>query len=139
MLTLLTLLTLQCLPCRLSVSDQNKNHLMEIPSAIDTLQAGIGINKTGGETKTDPASSKLRASCCSALAQLAASELTRSLIEGHGILDDLGQVIALPGVGMQTKNDAYAVVFAVQQGTEERHVHDAVDTEGSKHIMLSCE
>jgi hypothetical protein len=64
-------------------------HLVSLPGAIDSLQTGLCIGSTAA---ADPSVPKLRAYCCQALAQLAASQLTLPLVLGHPVLEDLARV-----------------------------------------------
>jgi hypothetical protein len=76
----------------LTVSDANKQHLTTIPGAIESLRFCLCL-----EAADDPNAVKLRAYACSALSQLAASELTLPLLLGHPVVEDLEQLLTLSG------------------------------------------
>ena len=93
---------------------------------MDVLRAGLGIGSN------DPSTLKMRAYCCSALAQLAASHLTLPLLLGHPVLNDLEQLAA--GIGVEAE-DAKAALFATRETVaQDSRPKGSAD---HKHIMLS--
>eukprot|EP01043_Picozoa_sp_COSAG02_P027560 COSAG02_NODE_1633_length_11567_cov_16.719567_2_plen_540_part_00 len=96
----------------LSVSDANKKHLADNPAVIDSLRRNLGV---GSPSADDISAQSLRNFSCSTLAQLAAFDTTLPLVLGHAVLTDLEQVLSLPESSKEARNDAMAVLFAVQQ------------------------
>jgi hypothetical protein len=96
----------------LSVSDANKQHLAATPAVVDSLRRNLGV---GSPSADDASEQSLRNISCSTLAQLAASEITLPLLLGHAVLNDLEQVPSLPESSKEARNEAMAVLFAVQQ------------------------
>ena len=96
----------------LSISDANKQHLAASPGVVDSLRRSLGVESPSAN---DISEQSLRSLSCSALAQLATSDITLPLLLGHPVLKDLEQVPSLPESSKEARNDAIAVLFAVQQ------------------------
>jgi hypothetical protein len=125
-----------------SVSDAHKQHFLSMPASVDILRAGLFLSRLSDEAGSgEPsAEAQVRACCCTALAQLAASEQTLPLLLGHSVLLDLTKLVAsLPaesglGTVMQgdAANDAKAALLAV-------NLHEAKQSHGLRGAMVQAE